>query len=163
MVTSQSQELGDEQRVAGDMNCDESHERFHEVHQVRELCADRYTLGPFGEEEDKVPDTCNRRGRGPESQVGLASRGGLKPCSAVASLWLHEPGRSFLSDESRLIQGRDGVLHDTDYEVGKLRVGIHHPGVHCNQRESGSDGTNRKEGRYNPDFLVAFFLDLRRF
>jgi len=163
MVTSQSQELGDEQRVAGDMNCDESHERFHEVHQVRELRAYRYTLGPFGEEEDKVPGTCNWRGRGPKRQVGLASRGGLKSCSTVASLWLHEPGRSFFSDESRLVQGCNRVLHDTDYEVGKLRVGIHHPGVHCNQRESGSDGANRKESRYNPNFLIAFFLDLGRF
>ena len=55
------------------------------------------------------------------------------------------------------------MLHDADYEVGKLWVGIHHPGVHCNQRESGSDGADGKEGRYNPNFLIALFLDLGRF
>ena len=163
MVTPQSQELGDEQRVAGDMNCDESHERFHEVHQVRELCADGYAFGPFGEEEDKIPDACTWRGRGPKSQVGLASRGGLKPCSTVASLWLHKPGRSFFGDESRLVQGCNRVLHDTNDEVSKLGVCIHHPRVHCNQRESGSDGANRKEGRYNPNFLIALLFDLGRF
>ena len=82
------------------MNCSESHERFHEVHQVRELRADGYTFRPFGEEEDKVPDTRAWRGWGPESQVGLASRGGLKTCSTVTSLWLHKSGRSFFGDES---------------------------------------------------------------
>ena len=100
MVTSQSQELGDEQRVAGDVNCDESHERFHEVHQVRELCTDRYTLGPLGEEEDKVPYACAWRGRGPKGQMRPTSRGGLKSRSTVASLWLHESGRSFFGDQS---------------------------------------------------------------
>ena len=133
MVTSQSQELGDEQRVAGDMDRDESHERFHEVHQVRELRADGHTFGPFGEEEDKVPDACAWGGRGPKSQVGLTSRGGLKACNTVASPRLHKSGRSFFGDEGRLVQGCDRVLHDTDYEVGKLWVGVHHPGVHCNQ------------------------------
>ena len=100
MVTSQSQEFGDEQGVAGNVNCDESHERFHEVHQVRKLCADGYTLGPLGKEEDKVPDTCAWGGWGPKSQMRLASRGGLKSCSTVASLWLHKSGRSLFSDES---------------------------------------------------------------
>ena len=99
-MASQPQELGDEQRVAGDMNCSESHERFHEIHQVRELRADGDAFGPFGEEEDKVPDTRAWRGRGPESQVGFASRGGLKSCSTVASLWLHKSGRAFFGDES---------------------------------------------------------------
>ena len=133
MVTSQSQELGDEQRVAGDVNRDESHERFNEVHEVRELSADRYAFGPFGEEEDKVPDACAWRGRGPISQVGLASRGGLKSGRTVTSLGLHKSSRSFLGDEGRLVQRGDRVLHDTDNKVGKLGVGIHHPGVHRDQ------------------------------
>lgn len=81
------------------MDRDESHERFHKVHQVRELFTDRYTFGPFGEEEDKVPDTCAWRGRGPKSQVGLTSRGGLKSGSTIASLWLRKSSRSFLGDE----------------------------------------------------------------
>ena len=99
MVTSQSQELGDEQRVAGDVDRDDSHERFHEVHEVRELGADRNTFGPFGEEEDKVPDACAWGGWGPESQVGLTSRSGLKAGSTVASPWLHKPRGSFFGDE----------------------------------------------------------------
>lgn len=99
MVTSQSQELGDEQRVAGDVDRGESHERFHKVHQVRELGADRYAFGPFGEEEDKVPDACAWRGRGPKSQVGFTSRGGLKSGGTIASLGLHKSSRSILNDE----------------------------------------------------------------
>ena len=82
------------------MDCDESHERFHEVHQVRELCADGHALSPLGEEEDKIPYTCTWRGRGPKSQVGLASRGGLKSCDTVASLLLRKAGRSFFGDKS---------------------------------------------------------------
>ena len=100
MVASQSQELGDEHRVAGDVDRDESHERFHEVHQVRELCADRYTFGPFGEEEDKVPDACAWRGRCPKGQVGFTSRGRLESSGTEASLWLDESSRAFLHDES---------------------------------------------------------------
>jgi len=104
MVTSQPQELGDEQRIAGEMNSDESHERFHEVHQVRELRADRYTFGPFGEEEHEVPDTCTWRSRGPKSQVGFTSWGRVKSRSTVASLWLHKSSRPVFGDESRLVQ-----------------------------------------------------------
>ena len=104
MVTSQSQELGDEQRVAGDVNRDESHEWFHEVHEVGELCADGHALSPFGEEEDKVPYACTWRGWSPKSQVGFASGGGLKSCSTVPGFLVRETGRSFFCDESRLVQ-----------------------------------------------------------
>ena len=82
------------------MDRDKSHERFHEVHQIRELRADRYALSPFGEEEDKVPNTCAWGGRGPKSQVGFASRGRLKSRSAVAGPWLRKTGGSFFGDES---------------------------------------------------------------